>query len=143
MSHVSEIELKILSLDALKAACARLGLEFVEGQKTYEWYGTWVGDYPKPEWVKIEDLGKCQHAIKVPGASYEIGIVEHQGEIKLLWDFYFTGGLEQKLGRNGGRLIQAYSVEQTKRTARKAGYFVKEKVEEDKSITLIMERRER
>jgi len=143
MSHVSEIELKILSLDALKAACARLGLQFVEGQKTYKWYGTWVGDYPKPEWVKLEDLGKCQHAIKVPGASYEIGIVEHQGEIKLLWDFYYTGGLERKLGRNGGRLIQAYSVEQTKRTARKAGYFVKEKVEEDKSITLTMERRGR
>jgi hypothetical protein len=141
MSHVSEIELKILSLDALKAACARLGLEFVEGQKTYKWYGTWVGDYPKPEWVKLEDLGKCQHAIKVPGASYEIGIVEHQGEIKLLWDFYFTGGLEAKLGKSGGRLIQAYSVEQAKRTARKAGYFVKEKVEENRSVTLTMQRR--
>ena len=141
MSHVSEIELKIKSFDALKAACARLGLEFVEGQKTYQWYGRFMGDYKLPSWLKVEDLGKCQHAIKVPGASYEIGIVEREGEIKLLWDFWQSGGLEYVLGKEGGRLKQAYSVEQAKRTARKAGYFVKEKVEADKSISLTMERR--
>ena len=127
MSHVSEIELKIKSLDALKAACTRLGLEFVEGQKTYKWYGTFMGDYPLPSWLKKEDLGKCQHAIKVPGASYEIGIVEHEGEVKLLWDFWSSGGLERVLGKQGGRLKQAYTVEHSKAVARRAGYQVREK----------------
>lgn len=127
MSHVSEIELKIKSLDALKSACARLGLEFIQGQTTYKWYGHWVGDYPLPSWLKVEDLGKCEHAIRVPGASYEIGIIEREGEIKLLWDFWGSGGLERVLGKEGGRLKQAYTVEQAKAVARRAGYRVKEK----------------
>jgi hypothetical protein len=127
MSHVSEIELKIKSMDALKAACKRLGLEFVEGQKTYKWYGRFMGDYKIPEWLKVEDLGKCEHAIRVPGASYEIGIVEREGEIKLLWDFWSSGGLEGVLGKGGGKLKQAYTIEQTKAVAKKAGYIVHEK----------------
>ncbi len=127
MSHVSQIELKIKSLDALKAACKRLGLEWMEGQRTYRWYGSWVGDTPLPEGVKVEDLGKCTHAIRVPGASYEIGVVEKQGEYILMWDFWKYGGLERVLGQGGGKLKQAYSVEQTKAVARRAGYQVKEK----------------
>ncbi len=127
MSHISEIELKIKSLDALKAACARLGLEFIQGQTTYKWYGHWVGDTPLPEGVKIEDLGTCHHAIRVPGATYEIGVVEKQGEYILMWDFWQSGGLERVLGPGGGKLKQAYSVEQTKAVARRAGYKVTEK----------------
>ncbi len=34
MSHVSKIELEIKDLEALKAACQRLGVKFREGQKT-------------------------------------------------------------------------------------------------------------
>ncbi len=33
MSHVSKIELEIKDLEALKAACQRLGFKFREGQK--------------------------------------------------------------------------------------------------------------
>ena len=127
MSHVSQIELKIKSLEALKAACARLGLIFAENQHTYKWYGQFMGDYPLPEGVKLEDLGKCHHAIRVPGARYEIGVVEKQGEYTLMWDFWHEGGLERVLGQGGGKLKQAYSVEQTKLVARRAGYQVKEK----------------
>jgi len=127
MSHVSEIELKIKSLDALKAACARLGLQFVEGKKTYKWWGHWVGDYPLPAGFKVEDLGKCTHAIRVPGATFEIGVVERNGEHILMWDFYQSGGLEKVLGKGGGKLKQAYTVEQSKTVARRAGYRVSEK----------------
>ncbi|MCZ7405403.1 MAG: hypothetical protein O8C67_10810 [Candidatus Methanoperedens sp.] len=127
MSHISQIDLKIKSLEALRAACARLSLEFVQGQTTYKWYGRWLGDYPLPEGFKIEDLGKCKHAIRVPGADYEIGIVERNGEINLLWDFWYTGGLERVLGKGGGKLKQAYTIEQTKAVAHRAGYQVREK----------------
>ena len=47
--HVSSIKLKILSLDALRLACGRLGLEFREDQKTYAWFGRYQGDSPVPE----------------------------------------------------------------------------------------------
>lgn len=141
MSHVSQIELKIKSLEALKAACARLGCKFMEGQKTYKWYGQYMGDYRMPDGMKVEDLGKCTHAISVPGANYEIGVVERDGEVNLLWDFWQSGGLERKLGKGAGLLKQAYAVEQAKIQARRKGYSVYEKLTEDgKAIQLTMSR---
>ncbi len=127
MSHVSAIELEIKDLDALKAVCDRLGFTFVEGQTSYKWWGHWVGDYPLPQGFTKEDLGKCSHAIRVPGATYEIGVVNKNGKTTLLWDFYHTGGLETKIGKGGGKLKQAYAVEAAKRAAKKAGYRVQEK----------------
>lgn len=128
ISHVAKISLEIQSLDALKAACKRLGLEWKENQKTYAWYGRHVGDYPIPEGFTTQDMGKCDHAIRVPGASYEVGVVKKQGKYALLWDFYHAGGLQRVLGKDGGKLKQAYAVSQTILTAKKNGYQVKEKV---------------
>ena len=127
MSHVSAIELEIKDMDALKAACERLGLNFLEGKTTYRWFGTWMGDYPLPEGFTREDLGKCSHAISVPGAAYEIGVVTRNGKTTLLWDFWSSGGLERVLGRGGGKLKQAYAVEAATRAAKKGGYRVQEK----------------
>jgi hypothetical protein len=141
MSHVTTIDLKIKSLEALKGACERLGLQWKEGQKTYKWYGRYMRDYQLPEWMKEEDLGKCTHAISVPGAEYEIGIIEREGEVKLLWDFWQSGGLERKLGKGAGLLKQAYAVEMAKIQARRKGFSVYEKLSEDgKSIQLTMSR---
>src|SRR5271157_1141636 len=102
MSHVTTIDLQIKDLEALKAACARLGYEFKVGETTYKWWGHWIGDYPLPQGFKVEDLGKCTHAIRVPGADYEIGVVVREGKIDLLWDFWRAGGLKEKIGANGG-----------------------------------------
>ena len=67
MSHISKIEIEIQSLADLKEACRELGLEFRENQKTYRCYG-----------ATNEETGEgtCDHAIKVPKAKYEIGIVK-------------------------------------------------------------------
>jgi hypothetical protein len=127
MSHVSQIEIEIKDLEALKAACQRLGFEFRAGQTTYKWFGRFVGDYPMPQGFKVEDLGKCTHAIRVPEADYEIGVVIRDGKTTLLWDFWHAGGLERVVGKNGAKLKQAYAAEATKRAARKAGYMVTEK----------------
>jgi len=127
MSHVSTIDLEIKDLGALKAACGRLGYQWKEGQKTYRWYGRWIGDYPMPQGFKMEDLGHCEHAISVPGASYEIGVVTKNGKTTLLWDFFSSGGLQGVIGENGGKLKQAYATEATRRAARRAGYQVTEK----------------
>ena len=78
-----------------------------------------MGDYPLPVGFKKEELGRCYHAIQIPGASYEIGVVQKDNEWKLLWDFYSSGGLQQKLGKEAGLLKQAYSMASTKVTARK------------------------
>ena len=143
MSHVAEIEIQITDLAALAAACRRLGFVFREGQKTYKWYGRWEGDYPLPEGFSQEDLGKCDHAIQVPGADYEVGVVKaRQGTgYRLLWDFWFQGGLTERLGSKAEKLVQAYGVEKAKREARKQGFSVYETTREDGSVRLTLTRR--
>ena len=134
--HVAVVKLEIRSLDALKAACERLGLEFKEGQTHFSWFGYFVGDSPLPEGFTQEDLGKCVHAISVPGARYEIGLVFRDGCWRLMWDSYGPGGLEQALGPDCNRLRQAYGVEAAKLEAQRQGYSVWETQEEDGAIKL-------
>ncbi|MGA2228958.1 MAG: DUF1257 domain-containing protein [Syntrophobacteraceae bacterium] len=137
MSHIAKIELEINDTDTLKLACERLGLEFIENQTTYSWYGTWLGDTPLPEGITASDLGKCNHAIRVPGAQYEIGIVKKDRKYILLWDFWHQGGLEQKLGKNAGRLKQAYTIERVRKEGRLKGHRICEQ-KTDKGIRLVL-----
>ena len=137
MSHISKIELVIHSLEDLKEACRQLGFEFVDNQKTFKWYGRWVGDTPLPEGIKIEDLGKCDHAIRVPGCDYEVGVVKRGDSYILLWDYYYAGGLTDKIGANAGKLKQAYSVARVRKEARRKGYRVREK-KIDQGIRLVL-----
>jgi hypothetical protein len=127
LSHVSRIELEINSLEDLKQACKRLALKFMENQKIYRWYGRYVGDAPLPEGITVDDLGKCDHAIKVPGAIYEIGIVHKDNKYILLWDTWHAGKLEEKLVKNAGLLKQAYAIERVRKEAKRKTYRLQEK----------------
>lgn len=136
MSHVTKIKVEIRSLEALMAACQRLGFQFVPEQKTYKWFGVWMGDSPLPEGVKREDLGKCDHAIRVPDASYEVGVVEQGDKYTLLYDFWIVGGLQEALGNNAEKLVQAYTIEAAKAEAQRQGYSVWEENLQDGSVQL-------
>jgi len=139
MSHVAKIEVEIKDFKALKAAAKRIGCKLIEDQTTYAWYGTHVGDYPLPAGFSASDLGHCEHAIKVPGASYEIGVCRRRDGKKgytLLWDFWGSGGLERQLGPKGQRLVQAYAIEAAKRAAKLAGHAVTEVKNPNGSVTL-------
>src|SRR5262249_30989281 len=128
MSHISEIAIQVKDLDSLEAACRELGLELVRGQTKYKWFGQWVGDTPLPPGVKKSDLGKCDHAIRIPGneAAYQIGVCKNSdGTFSLRWDFWCGGyGLEERVGSGAGKLIQSYAAEVAMRQARKQGYAV-------------------
>jgi len=115
MSHISKIELEVKDLGMLKMACDRLGLEFMEGQTEFRWYGS---------------NGKCAHAIRVPGADYEIGVQRVDGRFELQCDYY-DPNIGKVIGQNGGFLKQAYAVEQTRSEARRKGYTVIEKKTEN------------
>lgn len=136
MSHITKIDIEVTDLAALKAACRRLGFTFVEGKKTYEWYGRIVGDALLPEGLSVDDLGRCDHAIGVPGAEYEIGVRAEKCGFRLLWDSYERGGLEQRVGKGAGLLKQAYGIEKAKLEARRKGYSVYESRKADGAITL-------
>ena len=114
MSHVSKIETVITNINTLKKACNNLGLVFKENQKTYKWFGQFVGDYPLPEGMTKEDLGKCDHAIEVPNANYEIGVIKNKNKegYSLYWDFWSGGKLIEHLGQNAWKLTQEYTIQQ-------------------------------
>jgi hypothetical protein len=137
LSHISKIELEINSLEDLKAACLRLGFTFKENQKTYAWYGRFVGDSPLPEGINQEDLGQCDHVIQVPECSYEVGVVKKGLKYILLWDSWYRGGLEQKIGKEAGILKQTYTIERIKREAKHKKYQIKE-IQKDQSIRLVL-----
>jgi len=115
VSHVTLVDIEIKDLDALRQACVDLGLEFKEGQKTFKWYGTHVGDYDIPAGFKKSDMGKCDHAIGVKGNkdAYEIGVVKRRdgkSGYHLMWDFWNGGyGLQAAVGAKCGKLAQSYA----------------------------------
>lgn len=120
MSHVTEIAREeTWELDPLKTMCEMMGWEFIEGQTSFAWYGTHMGDYPVPRGFSKADMGKCHHAIRIPGAKYEIGVVERDGEIHLLWDFWHSGGLPRVLGNDAGLLTQAYDMAKVVRAVKR------------------------
>lgn len=110
MSHISKIELQVKDLSILVTACARLGLELIKAKKSFKWY---------------EKEAPCDHAIRVPQAEYEIGVIDQSGLYELNCDFY-DRNLERVIGKNGGLLKQAYAVEKTVIEARRKGYSILE-----------------
>jgi hypothetical protein len=111
MSHISKIELEVKDLGILSQACTRLGLDLLKDQKSFRWYG--------------KD-SQCDHAIRIPEANYEIGVLNKNDLYELNCDFY-DRNIEKAIGKQGGLLKQAYAVEKTKTEARKKGYSVLER----------------
>lgn len=101
MSHIVTLGTEIVDLEALKAACGPLGLEFRENQKTHKAYFK----------------GHCEHAIAVRGASdrcYEVGITKSASGkgYSLVADNWENGyGLIDKVGANAGLLHQEYALQ--------------------------------
>jgi hypothetical protein len=138
MSHVAECKAELKSFDAIEAAARRLGGTLIRGQKTYKWFGRWVGDTPMPKGMTHADLGKCDHAIRFPGASYEVGVrAQPDGSFSLAWDWWSQGGLLQHMGDpQAGRFVQAYGVEAAKRAAIRRGYATRETTLNDGTVQL-------
>ena len=150
MSHVCEIDVIVRDIDALKAACRVLGLEFREDQKNYKWFGRFVDAYNPSDTsynyqVSREDYGHCEHAIGIAGRkkAYEVGVMKRKDGkgFALHYDPYDGGyGLEQVIGKNASKLRQAYAVEVAKKQARKQGFRVQEKVTQDGKVRLLCTR---
>lgn len=146
MSHVVSIKTELRDLEAIRRAAAELGLQFIENQTTYEWWGSSVGDYPLPDGFKASDLGKCVHAIKVPGTTWEIGVAAARNAdgspkagFTLLWDFYGTQGapIAAALGEGAERFVQLYGVHKATLELQKRGLTVTRKAGAKGSIQLV------
>lgn len=132
MSHIITTKgVPFLDLETLQRAFQRLGGTFKANQKTFQWFGTWVGNTSAPleffsdeerarfeslndearrEWL-TELFGHCDHAVQFPDCSYEVGVVWKGGRWHLLWDSWYSGGLDKVLGEAGSEspFNRAYS----------------------------------
>ena len=150
MSHVATVDVRVTDLEAMKEACAALGLKFMEGQKSYRFYSSgWQDDSPVPdglfetaeETARVramskadrikrmnEVLGKCDHAIRVPGAEYEIGLKSRaDGSYSVTYDWYGSGGraiLTALGGEKAPKLVQEYANAKLKSEARRYGHII-------------------
>jgi hypothetical protein len=141
VSHIAERQAELKSLDAIERAANRLGGVLVRDQKTYRWFGKWVGDTPMPAGMSKADLGRCTHAIRFPGkASYEVGLREQaDGSFSLAWDWWHSGGLLPIMGdTSAGKFVQAYGIEAAKREAVRRGYSAREVALDNGDIQLVM-----
>ncbi len=141
MSHVVSIAVELTDLEAIKATCKELGLTFKQGQQTYRWYGYSAGDYPLPPGFTAADLGKCEHAIEVPGAGYDIGLARNKNGKgwTMLFDFYGPGQpiLKAVGGEKAHKFTQLYGANKATLTARKLGCTVKRTAGKNGSINLV------
>ena len=144
MSHVVTIEMQILDLKSLEKACEELGLEFVRGQETYRWYGTHVGDYPIPQGFTQDDLGRCEHAIRVPGdnSAYEIGVTKRRDGKPgwtLIYDFWGRQGrkIEKLAGSKCASVQQEYAAAVAIKKAGR-GYRVRRRKLENGTLQLTL-----
>jgi hypothetical protein len=145
MSHITAIAIEIKDLAALEAATKELGAELIRNQHTYKWYGTSVGDYPLPAGFTADMLGKCEHAIRLPGNNYEIGVVRNPlkpSTFTLLYDFWGYGGqhdghkLKAHFGDGLKKLVQLYGVHAATIAARSRGHAVARQTLPNGSIKL-------
>jgi hypothetical protein len=82
MSHVAlgELIVKTDELPSFVQACSNRGLQFMRNQTTWNWFGTWMNDWSDSEraaalqGIDPATFGKGDHAVKVPGSDYEIGL---------------------------------------------------------------------
>lgn len=129
MSHIVSIQTAIKDIDAVKAACAELGLEFKENQRTCAFWPTGGAPQTHP----------CTHAIALPVGTYrmELGLVlKPDGTYELVgdellklddtsyWNKALFGLERNPLGQNFNKLLQLYGVHKATLEAKKRGYLV-------------------
>jgi hypothetical protein len=127
MSHVITCKVQIKNLAALERAAKRCGLEMRRGQKHYRWFGKFVGDSPMPAGFTESQLGKCDHALGIPGNSsaYEVGVVARAGgQYELIWDYWSGGyGLVDKIGKDAQTLKDEYSIAVAEEKCAELGWY--------------------
>ena len=122
MSHFTDIDIEIRDIEALKAACAELGLA-VEQNTTARGYG--------------ENLHRGEYVIRLKG-PYDIAVnCANDGCWTLTADLWH-GHVEREVGPKFGRLRQLYGVHRTLREARRLGLKARRSLLQDGTVRLAL-----
>jgi hypothetical protein len=122
MSHFTTVHTEIRDLEALKEACAELGLQ--------------VDDRAEARGYASSRL-KADHVIRLKG-PYDIA-VQRTGKSYSLTTDWWNGHVEKEVGANFGKLVQLYATHKVMREARRKGHRVTRKREKDGAIRLVIQ----
>ena len=133
--------------NSLQDACAELGLEFREGQKTWKYWGSWANDYHQADaaykhGIDPKDYGKSTHAIVVKddNGAYEIGLVpspKGDGSWMPVYDFYGNPGkkIQEKAGAKLEKLNAKYAEHSVRNQAQREGRAFRKDVDRHGNVT--------
>lgn len=147
MSHVNSSTDVCHELDCLRLAVgANPLLEWCEGQRTWTWWGTWANDYHEvdaayKQGIPVEDYGESEHAIKVKGTAYEIGVVKRRdgNGHSLVFDFYGSSGrrIVDVVGKTCEKLLTEYHRQVAMKHANEKGWtYHEEGINEDGELVV-------
>jgi len=150
VSHVAVVDVEIKSLDDLAKACKALGLEYDREATKWVWFGSWYNDFSRADaafkhGIAPERYGKADAGvIKIPGATYSIGVYAisgQPGKYTLVYDNWQGGkGIEKVLGAGLPKLRQEYAAQVSQRKMQQAGFQVQRRKLDNGQIKLVCRR---
>ena len=120
MSHFTTIHTQIKDIEALRQACAELGLELLPNAEA-RGYGN------------QRQRGDFVLRLKGP---YDVALHRQTDGAYGLSTDWWDGHVEKEVGSNYGRLLQLYAVHKASREAKKRGLSVQRTARTDGSIKL-------
>src|SRR5512136_2891941 len=120
MSHFTSIQTQIKDIEALREACAELGLALLPHAEA-RGYGSTVH--------------RGEFIIRLKG-PYDVALNRQTDGTYGLTTDWWDGHVEKEVGSNYGRLLHLYAVHKTAREARKRGLTVQRMLRTDGSIKL-------
>jgi len=122
MSHFTEIKTQIKDIEALRLACAELGLTLLQNAEARGYY---------------ENKTKGDYVVRLKG-PYDIAVNQQaDGTFGLTADLW-QGQVEEEVGQGYGKLLQLYGVHKTFIKARKKGLSVLRRPQQNGSIKLVL-----
>lgn len=135
MSHVAHVDCFIKDQVEWRSAVEECGGTVHEGQKTFGWYGQWVNDFrgnkaAVDNGFKPEDYGHCEHAVSIPGSTYELGMVARPdgGEgYAVIYDKWGSDGakLHRAFGKDLCKVKGRYAERVAMKALKRQGYLVR------------------
>jgi hypothetical protein len=122
MSHFTEIKTQIKDIEALRLACAELGLTLLQSADARGYY---------------ENTTKGDYVVQLKG-PYDIALNKQaDGTFGLTADLW-QGHIEEEVGKGYGKLLQLYGVHKAMMEARKKGLSVLRRHQPNGSIKLVL-----
>lgn len=122
MSHFTTIQTELRDLEALRLACAELGIEVLEHAQARGYGGNQL---------------QAEHVLRLHG-PYDIAVqLQPEGTYRLSTDWW-EGHVEREVGVNYGKLLQLYAVHKATLEARKRGVAVRRTRQKNGAIKLTL-----